>query len=137
MKDTLQNIGLNSENSIVIGSGILGALGIRKSHDIDLVVTQEKYGLLKKSGKFEIKQNHGREILADNLFEIGTSWNVLDKNYKFEDFKSESLIMDDVRYITLDFLHKVKKSWLKDVDVRQKDTDDVKLIEKYVQNNKV
>lgn len=34
-------------------------------------------------------------------------------------------------YISLDFLLRVKQSWLQDDDVRQKDIDDVKLIEAY------
>ena len=37
----LRELGLNADNAIVIGSGILQALGIRKSNDIDLVVTPE------------------------------------------------------------------------------------------------
>lgn len=132
MKKTLQKLGLNQDNSIVIGSGILEALGIRKSKDIDIVASQEIYDSLKKSGQFNVAENHGRKILADDKFEIGTNWTVLGKSYKFEDFIGKSIIADGVRYITLNFLYKAKKSWIRRKNARQKDIEDVKLIEKYM-----
>lgn len=136
MKEILEKLSLNSDNSVVIGSGILQALGIRKSKDIDLVVTQEVYDALKESGKFKVSNNHGRETLSDGKFEIGTNWYVLDKHYTVEDFKSESAIIDGVRYVTLDFLYRAKKSWLTQKDVRPKDVEDVKLMEEYLNKHK-
>jgi hypothetical protein len=132
MKKTLQNIGLNSENSIVIGSGILQALGVRKSEDIDLVVSQETYDSLKKSGKFTVTRNRGREIIVNDMFEIGTDWVVLGKLYGLEELKDNSIVIDGVRYITIRFLYKVKKNWLSQNNVRKKDIEDVELIKKYL-----
>lgn len=132
MRKILQELGLNPNNSIVIGSGILQALGIRKSKDIDIVSTQKIYNSLKKSGKFVISENHGHETLADNLFEIAIDWNVLGKSYSFKDFSSNSIVIDKVRYITLDFLYKAKKSWIDGGYARPKDIEDVKLIERYM-----
>lgn len=134
MKETLEKIDLTPDNCVVIGSGILQALGIRQSHDIDVVAKEEIYSKLKETGKFEIEQNHGREILKDDTFEIGTSWFVLDKAYRFEDFEKESVMIDGVRYITLDFLLRVKKSWVTEGTVRDKDLNDIKLIEEYIEN---
>lgn len=132
MKDDLRQFGLKTDNSVVIGSGILQALEIRESKDIDLVTTQEIFDHLKKSGKFSVAEDHGREILTDGKYEIGTYWKVLEKLYEFEDFEDESIVIDGVRYITLNFLYRVKKSWLHMDDVREKDTKDVYLIEKYM-----
>ena len=42
IKNKLIELGLNSENAVVIGSGILNALNLRESKDIDVVVTEEK-----------------------------------------------------------------------------------------------
>mgnify|MGYP001615810733 CR=1 FL=1 len=136
IKDELEKIGLTSDNSVVIGSGILSALNIRESKDIDIVVDEKIYERLSGDSRFNKSENHGREILTDKLLEIGTSWGVLDKNWKFEDFLSKSAAIDGVRYITLEFLLAVKKSWLLDKDVRQKDIDDVELIENYLKSNK-
>lgn len=130
--NSLQEIGLNSENSVVIGSGILSAYGIRESNDIDVVTDKSTYNKISAESRFTKAENHGREILTDDLFEIGTSWDVLGKGQTIDDLKEKSTVVDGVRYITIEFLLAVKKSWLQDDDVRQKDIDDVELIEKYL-----
>ncbi|HEX3099975.1 MAG TPA: hypothetical protein VHQ41_03295 [Patescibacteria group bacterium] len=129
----LQEIGLDQENSIVIGSGILNALNIRDSQDIDLIINQDLYIKFKADGSFKIAENHGKEVLVAKLFEIGTSWEVLGRIWNFSDLMSQTQVIDDVRYITLDFLLKVKKSWMHERNPRQKDQDDITLIEKYMQ----
>lgn len=131
-KNKLAELGLSSLNSVVIGSGILDALGIRKSNDIDVVVDEETYAHLKDSGRFQEEQHYGRSVLVDDSFEIGTSWGVLEKDQTLSDLTKQSAVIDDVCYITLDFLLSVKKSWLQDDNVRQKDIDDVKLIEEHL-----
>lgn len=136
MNKNLKELGLNSENAIVVDSGILQALAIRKSKDIDLVVTQKIYDSLKNSGKFTVSKNHGREILKANIFKIGTDWVVLGKSYKFEDFKDDSLVIDEVRYITLDLLYKAKKSWVDERSARPKDIEDIQLMEEYLKSYK-
>lgn len=131
MKDELQKYDLDSTNSIVIGSGILQALGIRKSQDIDLVVLDDVFERLKKTEKFDEKKIRGRKLLVNKIFEIGKGWKVLNKLYRFRDLQNNSKIIDGVRYITLDFLYKVKKSWIKNGTAREKDLTDINLIKKY------
>ncbi len=128
----LDELGLNPENTVVIGSGILNALNLRESKDIDVVVTEEKYKELSNNSRFKKDHNHGREILADDLFEIGTSWTVVDKTWKFDDLLSHTTTIDGVRYNTVEFLLEAKRGWLVDGDARQKDIDDVKLMQKYL-----
>lgn len=125
-----------TRNSVVIGSGILDALGIRKSNDIDVVVDKETYAHLKESGRFQEEQHYGRSVLVDDSFEANAHWGVLGKDQTLSDLTEQSVTIDDVRYITLDFLLAVKKSWLLDDNVRQKDIDDVKLIEEYLARQK-
>src|SRR5262245_47352449 len=122
----LNELGFNPDNSVVIGSGILSALSIRNINDIDIVAVPEVYSKLAETRQFAKKENHGREILTDELFEIGTSWGVLGKDQTFEDLAKNSIVIGGMRYITLAFLLAVKQSWLVDDDVRQKDVDDVK-----------
>ncbi|OGV89558.1 hypothetical protein A2Z41_01195 [Microgenomates group bacterium RBG_19FT_COMBO_39_10] len=132
MKNTLWKLRLNSDNSIIISSGILQALRIRNNKDIDVVVSQEMFNYLKKSGNFKVIESQGRETLADDMFEIGIDWLVLGKSYKLEDLIKQSLIIEGVRYITLDFLYEVKKSYASDKNVCGKDVEDIKLIENYL-----
>ena len=135
IKKKLEDLGLNSNNSIVIGSGILNALNLRESKDIDVVVTEKLNQNLKEIKSFGRKFVFGREILADNLFEISIDWWVLGKSWKFKDLLENSTIIDGVRYIAVEFLLDVKRSWVTgDEVVRQKDIDDVKLIEDYLGN---
>lgn len=129
----LSELGLNSNNSVIIGSGILSALHIRSSNDIDVVVDPDTYLRLRQLKRFKIKNSYGREILADNLFEIGTSWGVLDKDQILDDLTKNSVVIDGTRYITLEFLLAVKQSWLNGDNIRQKDIDDVELIQEYLQ----
>lgn len=132
MKNDLAKIKLTSANSIVIGSGILQALGIRKSHDIDLVVDDTSFNHLKQLGKFKIKNGFsGEEILYDDLFEIGKEWVVLNKTMKLNELSRESIVLDGVKYIDLNLLYKIKENWIKDGVGRDKDVKDLKLIDKY------
>ena len=131
IKSKLAGLNLLTDNSIVIGSGIMNALNIRPSNDIDVVVSSSTYENLRTSGKFNVETKHGRQILTDSIFEIGKSWSVLGKDYNLTDLLKESVIINDVHYITLDFLLSVKESWLKDEDVRQKNIEDVQLIKEH------
>ena len=131
IKSKLAGLNLLTDNSIVIGSGIMNALNIRPSNDIDVVVSSSTYENLRTSGKFNAETKHGRQILTDSIFEIGKSWSVLGKDYNLTDLLKESVIINDVHYITLDFLLSVKESWLQDENVRQKDLEDVQLIKEH------
>lgn len=131
-KDEIEKIGLTSDNAVIIGSGILSALDLRESKDVDVVATEEKYKELSISNRFKKSEKHGREVLTNELFEIGTSWTVVGRVWKFDDLLKHSTIIDNVRYNSIKFLLEAKKSWLANGDVRQKDIDDVRLMEQYL-----
>jgi hypothetical protein len=128
----LSEIGLDSSTAVVIGSGILNALDLRTSNDIDLVVDAATYDRLEKSGRFSPTQNHGRIILTDAIFEIGTHWEVLGKKYTLANLTAHSTIIGGIRYITPKFLLDIKRSWLVGDSVRPKDITDVELLEKFL-----
>ena len=132
VKSRLDEIGLNPDSAIVIGSGILGALHIRDIHDIDLVVTEEAYGRLVQDSRFKKTETHGREILTYGVYEIGINWAVMGKSWDFASLSEHSTVIDGVRYIDISFLLDVKRSWTAEGDVRQKDLDDIQLIEDYI-----
>jgi hypothetical protein len=137
ISNSLKKIGLNPDNSIVIGAGILDTLGIRKANNIDAVVSGEDYLQFSKASYFKKSQHCGREVLIGEPLELSKRWIVLGKDQTLDDLKQHSAIIDGVRYITLEFLLAVKKSWLQeDDDVRQKDIDDVKLMEDYLSDLK-
>jgi len=120
------------DNTIVIGSGILTALNLRESKDIDIVIVENAYPELVNNSDFRKEQNHGNEVLVNGIFEIGIYWNVLGKKWYFEDLLKHSIIIDQVRYLTIQFLLDVKRSWIANGTVRSKDVEDIKLMEKYL-----
>ncbi|MEK7172387.1 MAG: hypothetical protein AAB740_00200 [Patescibacteria group bacterium] len=132
IKDKLNEMGLSPDNAVVIGSGILNVLKIRESNDIDVVVTLEKYQNLALDSRFKKEMKRGREILSGDLLEIMASWTVLNKTWTFDNLLEQSVVIDGVRYNTIQFLLNAKRSWLADEDIRQKDLDDIKLMEAYL-----
>src|SRR5215469_2031853 len=133
LKERLGQLGLSVDNSVVIGSGILSALGIRDSRDVDVVVDQGTYDRLSNDDRFREEQHHGHPVLLGDDFEIMASWGVLGEDHTLADLAGQSIAVDAVRYITLGFLLEAKRSWLRDGSARQKDIEDVKLIEAYLQ----
>ncbi|MBM3256853.1 MAG: hypothetical protein FJY98_00785 [Candidatus Liptonbacteria bacterium] len=132
IKSKLYALGLDPHNAVVIGSGILSALHLRESKDIDVVIPEEKYEELSKTRRFKKGQNHGNEVLTQDVVEIGTRWTVLGKTWKFADLLRQSTVIDGVRYITVEFLLSVKRGWLMDGSAREKDKSDVRLMEQYL-----
>ncbi len=131
-KNELTKFGLNPGNAVVIGSGILDALNLRESRDIDLVVTEEKYKELLGDGSFKKVKKRGKELITDGLFEIETSWTVIGKTWRFNDLLNHSIVIEGVRYNTIQFLLDAKRSWIASGTGRKKDIDDVRLMEQYI-----
>ncbi|MDD5750505.1 MAG: hypothetical protein PHU56_02545 [Candidatus Pacebacteria bacterium] len=135
IKNKLDELGFNADNAVVIGSGVLNALGIRPSNDIDAVTTELKYRELASDGHLKKTIKRGQEILANDLFEIMTSWTVLGEAWNFERLFEDSILIGGVRYANVQFMLRVKRSWVANKDVRQKDLDDIKLMEAYLKQN--
>lgn len=69
----LATLNLPPNSFVVVGSGILNALGIRESNDIDLIVTPEVFASLEQRGYAESSWPD-QKTLAFNEFEFGTQW---------------------------------------------------------------
>ncbi len=137
IKRKLSELSLTPENSIVIGSGILNALNIRESHDIDIVVDMETYNRLKILPQFTVSQPLGTDVLQYDVYEIGTEWNMicLNKAYSFREIFDNSVVIDGVRYNSMEFLLKIKKIWVKGENPRDKDKKDIEIIEEYLKTH--
>lgn len=139
IKQKLQELKLTPINSIVIGSGILNVLDIRESNDIDVVVSEDKYNEFLNHDRFQQDGTHESKVLKDkdDVFEIGTmwKWHATGKILKLEDLFDHSVIIDGVRYNTVEFLLEAKKQWIKDGDQNPKTFKDIELMEKYLSNS--
>ncbi|HQA98765.1 MAG TPA: hypothetical protein PLG10_00835 [Candidatus Dojkabacteria bacterium] len=131
----LSKLSLDETNSIVINSGILNALGIRESHDIDISVNEEVFEKLKSNKNLNLITNEfGRPMLVNDTVDISLGW-VQNSNLSFiyEDLLKDNctIVIDGVRYLNLETLLEGKKLW-----GREKDKEDVKLIERYLKKNR-
>ncbi len=134
IKQKLSQLSLTPDNSVVIGSGILNALNIRESHDIDVIVSRQMYNKLKQNPKFKVINLFGTDFLQFEDYEIGNDWNVGDINriYSYKELVKNSVVIAGVRYISLELLLEIKTLWTKSKNIRKKDIKDVELIKNYL-----
>lgn len=124
--DELKRLGIGPNDCIVVGSGVMGALGIRQTDDLDLCVSQEVYARFKDLGWEEKIWPQGAPTIHSSTVDMGTDWGD-DKNiYTFEDLKKHRMEIDGVSYVSLEFL----RSW-KVNKGREKDKKDIELIDDY------
>lgn len=107
---------------MVVGSGILNALHIRNSHDIDMIVSEEIFRLLEKRGWKIIKREDGTLKIVHKFFECMTDW--YGKN--LEEMLEDATYKDTIPYMNLDDVYQ----WKRDL-ARPKDLVDLQLINRY------
>jgi hypothetical protein len=112
---------------VVVGSGILDALGIRKNHDIDFLVSQELFEKLKHSATFTSEIRHGKLFLVKENIEISPTLCWGDYSPSLKHLQKTAHIIDGVPFMSLHELIKLKKSMR-----RAKDFQDILLIENYL-----
>lgn len=132
IKAILLEAHLDSDNAIVIGSGILNALELRKNDDVEVIVSEQVYNNIQKNDSFKEKEIKGRTSLESGLLDVAKIWTIVDKQWTFDSLLEHSIVIDDVRYITVEFLCNAKTSWLLNGEFRQKDKDDVVLMNTYL-----
>ncbi len=113
---------LPADSYIVIGGGVLEALGIRDTNDVDLVVNKEMYHRLKHHGWNEYVSEDGKRVLFRGKYAIMTHWLGMD----LAELAKNPLIIEDVMFINLDKLVKCKTQL-----ARKKDLHDIRLIAAY------
>lgn len=127
--DRVKALGLPLDQCIVIGSGVMDALGIRKSADIDLVVSNELFAELKTQG-WRVEVKHNEEVLLKDDVEAWLSWGISGDMLTFEGLLLQSIVIDGVQFCTPVYLMKWKQH-----KARPKDIADVKLLEEYAQSH--
>ena len=127
-----KRVGLPFGEYLVIGSGILGALGIREIKDVDLLVTPKVFDeLLKRGWKSEEIEIQGRvrQRLVNGSAEVYKDLYLYDEPQDVYKMIGEAEVIEGVPFMSLPQLLKMKQSL-----GRPKDLDDIELINKYLQN---
>ena len=132
--DKVKALNLPLDQIIVIGSGILDQLGIRPASDIDLAASSD---LMKKlseeSGDWLKKFDDNQRfyfVKDDGSAEVWDGWEFDRQAVSYDDLLDYVVKYDGVRFVDLEFLRKWK-SWRS----REKDVQDVKLIDEWRANN--
>ena len=126
-KKQLDKLGLNSSNSIIMGSGILQAKGVRNSNDIDLIVPKDIFISLKNTPELVFESRDDGDRLTNSSVEIFTQWNVLGEEKYHADLLKDTVVIDNLRYLSLDLTTALKKA-----NGRPKDLLDLELINTFI-----
>jgi len=114
------------DQCVVIGSGLLDALGLRSSGDIDLVVSRELFEKLRLSGEYQLSVRHDQRMLERDDVEIWQTWGNRDE-LSFEVLYQEGVSVDGVRFSHPSVIIGFKKN-----RGMEKDSKDVALLEEYI-----
>ena len=132
--DRVKALGISLGGAVVMGSGIMGELGIRESDDIDLMLEERIFeGLDNREGWRRIERD-GRDIFVhdEHKVEAWLSW--VAPGGSLVDFAAilpQTVVIHGVRFATLEYVREWKQ-W----HSRDKDIADVALIDEYVELNR-
>ena len=124
--ENVKSLNLPFGEYVVIGSGLLDALGLRSANDIDIAVTPKLYRQLHSTGEWREAKKYGKDFLLKGKIEISSQLEWEDFSTTIKEAIGSALIIDGIPFLNLDELKKFKRAF-----GRQKDYEDISLLEKY------
>lgn len=115
------------DSFVVFGSGPLALSGIREANDIDLLVSEEVFIDLKKSGWQELRKSEKDIPLVHDVFEAHDNWNFSSYSPTLQNLLASATVVDGVPFASLEEVRKWKAA-----SGRLKDLVDIELIDKYL-----
>lgn len=131
--EEIEKLDLPNDEVVVLGSGILSALGIREAEDIDLLIKPELFEKIKSEGwQYEIIEIEGkpRDMLSKGNTQAFKDFWWEDKTLLPEEGIARAQKINGINFISLQTLLEYKKSMK-----REKDLRDVLLIEQYLRDH--
>ncbi|MDB5166585.1 MAG: hypothetical protein JWM37_657 [Candidatus Saccharibacteria bacterium] len=107
---------------MVVGSGIMSALGLRQSHDVDLIVSSEVFEKLKADG-WQTGHIVDRPVIYKDNFDVGMYWAGQQLDY----WLPKATWIGGVPYLPIEDV----LEWKQQVG-REKDAADIALIKSYL-----
>jgi len=120
-----EELNLPPSEFIVEGSGVLDALGIRESRDLDVVVQQSTFEKLQRRGLVQ-KTKDDDPYLASGEIEVWLSF----AGKGFDELMDETVQIRGYNFSSLDLIKKWKQQRR-----LEKDKRDLILIERYLRDN--
>lgn len=125
--DRIKVLNLPEGQFVVIGSGVMDALGLRAAHDIDLVVTPALFEALKTADGWHLAEKHGEQVLLRADAEVWLSWGSPDGRPNFADLYENGVTIDTIRFADPEFV----RDWKLRAN-RPKDAADIRLLNEYL-----
>ncbi len=132
--ERVRELALPQGHYLLVGSGILEALGIRPAKDLDILVSPELFEALKAEGHKEdpeFLQKYNRRALKTAQAEFYIDFYAGDYHPDPTDLIQKALVIEGIPFLPLGELLSFKKELN-----RPKDFEDIKLIEAYLNEKK-
>lgn len=128
--DELKKLSLPEGEYAIFGSGPLWVRGIRESSDIDIITRGETWGWAKANGHVVSKEMSGLECaqFSDGAIEIYRDW--YPGNWNIDELIETAEVIEGVPFVPLVAVIEWKKKM-----GREKDIDDLALINEYLSRN--
>lgn len=123
--DQIRKINLPLGEYVLAGSAPLGIRNLKKCKDLDVLVSEKLWNILKKDFKFGKFPSGEIALVKDNI-EFSKKWFSEDANSLIKGAE----IIDDLPFIKLEEVLKYKL-----ILNREKDVVDIKILEKLIKNN--
>lgn len=124
--DKTKELGLGPEDCVVVAGGAMAARGLKETADVDLVVSETVYEILKQRGWIE-EDHDGMKMLIHDVYEAFTDWDSPKGKPNITDVLADSEFIDGVAVASLPRV----LAWKKRMN-RPKDKADIEKIEVYL-----
>jgi len=115
---------------VVIGAGILEALGLRDTRDVDVIVKPRLFKKLRESKKYKEEMRWGKIFLFGEDIDIGAKLDWENYSTTIEEAINTAMIINGIPFLNIKETIKFKKAM-----GREKDTRDIKLIKGYLKKH--
>lgn len=119
----VKTLNLPPDDYVVIGSGLLDALNLRESGDIDLVVGERLFIELQQSGKYRTEIRHEQPMLTNDDVEVWGDWKA---DAPFAVLRDSAVVIEGVAFANPEIIIKRKSE-----RASLKDLRDIQLLEEY------
>lgn len=130
--EKIKKLNLPHGKYVIFGSGPMGIRGLRKCHDVDVIVSKDIWDQYSHNPDWKIKIiANGEKILVDETesIELGISWGP--GIWNINELIHNAEIIDGLAFANMDDVLKWKK-----IFGREKDLEDIKIIGDYLKNKK-
>lgn len=130
--EKIKDLNFPAEQYVVVGSGTLDALGMRKASDIDIAILPELHKKLCGNSDWEKEEKYGKIFLKKEGIDIIPSLDWSEYPTTTEEAIQSALIIEGVPFLNLQELKKFKNALGRD-----KDFEDIKLIDEYLRASNI